>query len=127
MCFRPNSATAPRRRSPRCRPAPALPPLAMLDLSQPGERQAHDFLLRATSASDKMWELLDMRRLGDVLLCVVRWVHPETTTKPFSLAEVGLTESAVHWRTFASAQAAQAEMVRRCVAPMNGADSDNVT
>ena len=85
----------------------------MLDLSKPGERQAHDFLMRATSGSDRIWELLDMRRLGDVLLCVVRWVHPEKTTKPFSLAEVSLTESAVCWRKFASAQAAVTEMRQR--------------
>ena len=113
MCFRPNSATASHRRSPRRRQAPTIPPLAMLDLSKPGERQAHDFLLRATSRRDRMWELLTLRRQGDVLLCVVRWVYPNDTAKPFSLAEVSLTEIAVRWRYLESLESARMALERR--------------
>ena len=48
MCFRPNGATTSRRRrSLRLRPTPALPPLAMLDLEQVGERRAHDFFAKS--------------------------------------------------------------------------------
>jgi hypothetical protein len=89
----------------------------VLDLSKPEERQAHDFLCRATSKRDRMWELIRLRRQGDVLLCVVRWVRPDNKAKPFSLAEVSLTAIAVHWRYFASPEDAQKEMERRNTGP----------
>lgn len=63
-----------------------------------------------------MWMLINLHRLGDVLLCVVRWVHPDRPAKPFSLAEVSLTEAAVYWQYFGNAEAAQAEMKQRCAA-----------
>jgi hypothetical protein len=66
-----------------------------------------------------MWELIGLRRQGDVLLCVVRWVYPDNKAKPFSLAEVSLTQIAVHWRCFASHEAARAEMERRSTVPGN--------
>ena len=118
MCFRPNGATASRCRRPlRLRQAPTTPPLAMLDLSKPGERQAHDFLRRATSKRDRMWTLLDLRRHADVLLCVVRWAHPDDKAKPLSLAEVSLRQRAVCWRNYATLKAARAELERRCGDP----------
>jgi hypothetical protein len=110
MCFYARHATSSRSRLLRRRQAPPLPPLALLDLSNPGERQAHDFLVRATTGRDRMWELRTLHRQGDVLLCVVRWVNPAKTAQPFSLAEVSLTEIAVRWRFYASAVAARAEM-----------------
>ena len=117
MCCHVRSASASRRRRvTRQRPTP-LPPLAMLDLSKPGERQAHEFLCRATSQRELMWTLYSLRRQGDVLLCVVRWAHPESAAHRFSLAEVSLIESAVNWRYFASTEAARAEMERRCASP----------
>lgn len=118
MCFRVGSATVSRRRRSQGRlsaPAPQ-PPLAMLDLSNPFERQAHKFLCRATSKRDRMWKLLSLRRHGEVLLCVVRWVGHDNTGKPFSVAEVSLTAAAVCWREYATVEAVQAEMERRCVA-----------
>ena len=86
----------------------------MLDLSKPGEREAHEFLLRATDPKDRMWTILDVRRNGDVLLCVVRWAHPERKTKPFALAEVSLTEAAVRWRDYATLYDARTAMPERC-------------
>lgn len=100
-----------RRRRQIQRQAP--PSLAVLDLNKPSERAAHDFLLRATSKHDRMWTLLALRRLGDVLLCVVRWVHSTGSAENYSLVEVSLVEAAVHWPYFASAEAASAEMQRR--------------
>ena len=117
MCCHVRSASASRRRQIKMRRAPTLPPLALLDLSKPGEREAHEFLLRATDPKDRMWTILDVRRNGDVLLCVVRWVHPERKTKSYALAEVSLTEAAVRWRDYVNVEAARAEMQRRCVAP----------
>ena len=119
MCCHIRSASVSRRRRPITRKAPTLPPLAMLDLSKSGERQANDFLLRTTNKRDQMWTILDLRRHGDVLLCVVLWVRPERKTNPFSLAEVSLTETAVRWRYYANVEAARAEMERRCVAPIS--------
>ena len=113
MCFRTRSATASHPRLLH-RQTPTLPPRAMLDLSKPGERQAHDFLLHATNPKDRMWTLLDVCRHGDVLLCVVKWAHPTQKTKPYALAEVSLTESAVRWRDYPTTVAARAEMERRC-------------
>ena len=104
MCCHIRSASVSRRRRIKARPAPTLPPLAMLDLSKPGERQAHEFLLRTIDPKDKMWTILDVRRHGDVLLCVVRWVHPVDESKPFAIAEVSLTEAAVCWRDYATVE-----------------------
>lgn len=113
MCFRPNRATVSHRRPPQRRQAPTLPPLAMLDLSKPGERQAHDFLLRATTGRDRMWYLISLRRRRDVLQCVVRWRHPSNNAEAFSLAEVSLTEIAVRWRYFENPESARVEMEQR--------------
>ena len=120
MCCHIRSASVSRRRRIKVRQAPTLPPLAMLDLSKPGERQAHEFLLRTTDPKDKMWTLLDVRRHGDVLLCIVQWAPPGSSTSPFSLADVSLTETFVHWRYYESAEAARAAMERRCEAPLIG-------
>lgn len=114
MCCHIRSASASRRRQIKLRKAPTLPPLVMLDLSKPGERQAHEFLLRTIDPKDKMWTILDVRRLGDVLLCVVQWVCPAKKTKPYALAEVSLTEAAVCWRDYATVAATQTEMERWC-------------
>ena len=116
MCCHIRSASVSRRHRIKVRQAPTLPPLAMLDLSKPGERQAHEFLLRTTKKRDQMWTILNLRRNDDVLLCVVRWAHPERKAKPFSLAEVSLTEMAVCWRDYATIEEARAQMEERCTA-----------
>jgi hypothetical protein len=76
---------------------------------------------RVSAACDEsegqMWTLLDVRRHGDVLLCVVRWVCPAKKTKPYALVEVSLTEAAVRWRDFASFENPAMEIARRCIAP----------
>lgn len=61
-----------------------------------------------------MWTVITVRRRGDVLLCVVRWAHPESSVKPIALAEVSLTEIAVWWRDYPDIEATRAEMDRRC-------------
>jgi len=120
MCCHIRRASASRRRrhKPRLLVPPILTVLATLDLSKPAERQAHDFLCRATSKQDRFWRLLDMRRQGDWLLCVVRWVYSDDAGKPYSLAEVGLKEMAVRWREYATAEAARSELYRRCIASL---------
>lgn len=110
------SASASRRRQHTLR-SHLLPPLALLDIEKPPEREAHDFLLRATGRRDRIWQLLDIRRHGTVLLCVVRWIHPEDIERPFSLAEVSLVERAVSWRDHKNAATARAEMEQRRAVP----------
>ncbi len=116
MCCHVPRARVSRRQRPRRFKVPPPLSLAMLDLEKPAEREAHDFLLRATSKSDCMWHLLDMRRQGGTLLCVVRWIHPDDDAKPYSLAEVSLTEKAICWRNYVGADAARAELHRLCEA-----------
>ena len=118
MCCHIRSASASRRRRIKVRQAPTLPSFAMLDLSKPGERQAYEFLLRTTNPKDQMWTVLDLRRHGDLLLCVVRWAHPETKRKPYALAEVSLTEAAVRWRDYPTVESARIEMERRFAAAL---------
>lgn len=120
MCCHVRSARVSRRRRPARRPL-APKALASLDLSNPAERQAHDFLCRATSRRDRMWSLFDLRRRNGVLLCAVQWVHPENAAKPFALAEVSLMETAVYWRDYATAGAARAELARLCAEPAESA------
>jgi len=114
MCCHIRSTSVSRRRRIKVRPSPTLPPLAMLDLSKPGERDAHEFLLRTTDPKDQMWTILDVRRLGDVLLCIVRWVCPVRKTKPYALAEVSLTEAAVRWRDYATVEKVLVALEQRC-------------
>ena len=82
------------------------------------ERRAHDFLLRMTTGTDKSWQLLTMRRREDVLLCGVRWVHGNADAKPYSVVDVSLIESAVHWHDYKTADMAFAALAKRdAVAP----------
>ena len=123
VCHARSANVSARRRRMRYRRPPPLPLPAVLDLSKPFERQAHEFLCRATSKRDRIWMLYSLRRQGDVLLCVVRWAHPESAAHRFSLAQVSLIQSAVSWRYFASTEAARAEMERRCASPTIGEEA----
>ena len=114
MCFLPKATSVSRRRRRlfQLRSPPA--PLAVLDLSKPGEREAQDLVRRLSSGRDASWRVLRMGRQGSTLLCVVRWRRPHGAGAPVSLAEVSLTEPALCWRFYPSADAARYEMDRRC-------------
>ena len=114
MCFLPKATSVSRRRRRlfQLRSPPA--PLAMLDLAQPGERQAQELVRRLSSGRRASWRVLGMGRDGSTLLCVVRWRKPQDAAAPYSLAEVSLTETAVCWRFYPSVEAARQEMDRRC-------------
>lgn len=116
MCFYAPIATVSRRRRLPSRQSAPLPPLAVLDLSKPGERQAHDFLCRATGRREGIWNLIGLRRRGDVLLCVVRWLRPRHLPAPYSLAMLSLTEPAVRWWDHATPESARSAMDAHCVA-----------
>ena len=84
MCFRPKSASvSSRRRRQLARRRPPSRALAVLNLTCEAERQAHDFVQRMSSGTDASWQLLTLCRNESELLCVVRWLHPETDEKPF--------------------------------------------
>ncbi len=114
MCFRSVSATVSRRRRQSGRQAPTLPPLAVLDLGKPGERQAHDFLCRATRGRGGIWELITLRRRGGSLLCVVRWVRIANRKNAFSVATLDLAGRAVSWHDHGTLKEARAELEQRC-------------
>ena len=118
MCFGPKctSVSCRRRRCSPRQPSPTPTPLAVLDLSKPEERNAHDFVQRMSTGPNTSWKVLALCRQASVLLCVVRWLHPKTEPKPFSLVEVSLVERAVYWHSYATASAAHAELARRCEA-----------
>ena len=107
------STSAPTvRRSPNfssCRPRQVA---AVLDLDQPGERQAHELIHRFSTGRWPLWRVLGMHRDGHILYCAVEWLrsgkgaHPER----YALAEVALDHVGVRWHYHASAAAAQAAL-----------------
>ena len=90
---------------PRLSPQPA-PIAATLDLSQPGERTAHDLLRRFCTGRWPIWRLLALRRADGVLCAAVEWVHGKARSR-FAVAELSLREDAVCWRYFPTAAAAR--------------------
>ena len=113
---RSTSASAYRRRTPLSASSPPAP-LALLDLSQPGERAAYDFIHRSTTGRRPSWRMLDMRRQGERLLCVVLWAQRLRTHEPYGLVEIDLTDHTglgAHYHAFPTNEAADAELTRRC-------------
>ena len=103
---------------PRLSPQPA-PIAATLDLSQPGERTAHDLLRRFCTGRWPIWRLLALRRADGVLCAAVEWVHGKARSR-FAVAELSLREDAVCWRYFPTAAAARKSLSQtgRAAAPM---------
>ncbi len=57
------------------RKQPPKSPLALLDLSKPGELSAHNFLRRAASGPSPLFYILAIRRRGR--FCSSRWSRPK--------------------------------------------------
>ncbi len=89
-----------------------------LDLENPGERHAHQYVEHATTGPDRMWSLLGVRRSGPVLLCAVHWVKRWRTPKPYSLVHLDLTEPALWWKDFATSDAARQALEERYESPV---------
>jgi len=108
---RSTSAPVVRRRPnfASCRPRRVA---AVLDLEQPGERQAHELVHRFSTGRWPLWRVLGMHRDGHILYCAVEWLrsgkgaHPER----YALAEVALDHVGVRWHYHASAAAVQAAL-----------------
>jgi hypothetical protein len=77
---------------------------AKLDLSKPGESWAEDYLRRASSGNDAFWRPLGIRRDAAALFVAVRWLIGKKCER-FSVVTISLTEHAVSWRNYPTAQA----------------------
>lgn len=87
------------------------PPLiaATLDLSQPGERAAHDLLLLFSTGRWPLWRVLGMRRQEATLFVAITWLRGEPKDL-YAVAELSLDKMAVCWHYVPSAAAARTEL-----------------
>ncbi len=88
---------------------------AQLDLTKPGERQAHDLVRRFCTGRWPLWRLIGMRREGLTLFVAIEWLRGHADR--FALAEVALAQVAVRWRSCASSASARAALDHVEVAP----------
>ena len=79
------------------KPRPNTKPSAVLDLSKPGEKSAHDFLVRATTGRNPLFRALAIRRKGQSLLVAV-----ETVNASYLVLRLSLTSNRLTWRYFLS-------------------------
>lgn len=89
-CSVPATSVSRRR---RCNPLLSSPPkfAAVLDLTKPGERSAHDFLLRATSGCLPLFRLLSMNRRGSSLLVAIESAQGSPFVMSLSLVKTTLS------------------------------------
>ena len=78
----PASVSAVRRQL-----APKPRPLALLDLSKPGELSVHNFLRRAASGASPLFTILSMRRRGEVLLVAMESAQGSAFVLTLSLVD----------------------------------------
>jgi len=106
-CHTPSASVSRRRQS---IPPSRLPKIiALLDLSKSGERETHEFLLRACSGRWPRWRLLGMRRQDPMLYVVVEWLRIQTKDC-YSLVELALDGRSIRWKDFPTDAAACAAL-----------------
>ena len=106
--------------------SPPLAFLAVLHLDNPTERQACDYVRRATSGECPIWHLLGIGKAGRRLRCAVRWAQ-QLTAEHFSLVELDLADPsglALSWHDFATAAAAVDAL--RAMPPCNNPSAEGV-
>lgn len=103
-CHVPATSMSCRRRSLYQMRPPTI--AAKLDLSKPGESWAEDYLRRASTGNDAFWRPLGIRRDAAALFVAVRWLIGKKCER-FSVVTISLTEHAVSWRKYPTAQAAK--------------------
>jgi hypothetical protein len=118
MCFTRSTTSLSRRRRKVSSSLQKSPPriLAKLDLSRRTEADTQSFLQRACSGRWPMWRMLKMKRHGNTLAVVVRWVGCPGAG-PYSLVEMALNKLAMCWRDFPTAAAACAALAVLDVKP----------
>lgn len=101
MCFKKTATSVSRRRRTIF---PSSPPkiAAVLNLEIPDEREAHDFIRRASTGRWPMWRLLGMRRCGAVLNVAVEWCRSHSA-QPYSVVYISLDKLAYSWDSFSTA------------------------
>ena len=103
-CHVQHTSASSRRRALYQKRPPTI--AAKLDLSNPGESWAEDYLRRASTGSDAFWRPLGIRRDAAALLVAVRWLIGKKRER-FSVVTISLTEQAITWRKYPSAKAAK--------------------
>lgn len=106
--------------------SPPLAFLAVLHLDNPTERQACDYVRRATSGERPIWRLLGLGKAGLRLRCAVRWAQ-QSDAEHFSLIELDLADPsglALGWQDFATAAAAVDAL--RAVPPCNNPSAEGM-
>ena len=103
-CHVPATSMSSRRRALYQKRPPTI--AAKLDLSKPGESWAEDYLRRASTGNDAFWRPLGIRRDAAALFVAVRWLIGKKCER-FSVVTISLTEHAVSWRKYRTAQAAK--------------------
>ncbi len=104
-CHVPATSVSSRRRALYQKRPPTL--AAKLELSKPGEAWAEDYLRRASTGKEAFWRPLAIRRDVAELLIAVRWLNWQPTKDRFSVVTLSLTEQALSWRKYPSANAAR--------------------
>ncbi len=109
----------------RCRKLfPSRPPIiaAKLDLSKPGEAWAEDYLRRASTGKEAFWRPLAIRRDHAALIVAVQWLEWQPAKDRYSVVTISLTERALSWRKYQTADAAKKALAkgRAAEAPASG-------
>jgi hypothetical protein len=86
----PGSALVASPTSHRRKPAPPRP-LALLDLSKPGELSAHNFLRRASTGPSPLFYILAIRRRGEVLLVAMESAQGSSFVLTLSLVDESMS------------------------------------
>lgn len=123
-CHVPATSLSKRRR--QHDPLKPPVPLAVLDLSKPGEAWIEDYLRRASTGDDAFWRLLGIRRDAAALFVAVRWLIGKKSER-FSVVTISLTEHAVSWRKFPTAKDAMTALAAINPKPTDQASTSTAT
>lgn len=76
-------------------------PVALLDLTKPGERRVERFMRWAVTEPKRLWSPIAVTRRDRVLLLAVEWqTWPHSHDEPFGLVELSLCGERMRWRSF---------------------------
>ena len=107
-CHVPATKASFRRRPPSLRLSPPRI-LAVLNLQQPGEREAMDTLNHYTTGKRRVWKVLALRRDAEALRVAVEWAR-RRSPQWFALVTIAFADGSVSCRFKDSAKAARAAL-----------------
>lgn len=119
-CHVPATSVSSRRRSLYPKRLPTI--AAKLDLSKPGEAWAENYLRRASTGKEAFWRPLAIHRDDAALLLAVQWLDWQPAKDRYSVVTLSLTEQALSWRKYQTADAAKKALAkgRAAEAPASG-------